>query len=36
MKLLEKISKKCAQRYYNLGFKLSIVSKVEKGNYTYK
>lgn len=28
--------KKRTQRDYNLGFKLSIVSEVEKGNYTYK
>lgn len=27
---------KRTQRDYNLGFKLSIVSDVEKGNYTYK
>jgi hypothetical protein len=28
--------KKAIQRDSNLGFKLSIVSEVEKGNYTYK
>ena len=27
---------KCTQRDYNLGFKLALVSEVEKGNYTYK
>lgn len=27
---------KRTQRDYNLGFKLGIVSEVEKGNYTYK
>lgn len=27
---------KRTQRDYNLGFKLAIVSEVEKGNYTYK
>ena len=27
---------KRTQRDYNLGFKLSLVSEVEKGNYTYK
>jgi transposase len=27
---------KRSQRDYNLGFKLSIVSQVEKGDYTYK
>lgn len=32
----EKPRKKRTQRDYNLGFKLSIVSEVEKGNYTYK
>lgn len=28
--------KKRTQRDYNLGFKLTLVSEVEKGNYTYK
>ena len=32
----EKSRKKRAQRDYNLGFKLSIVCEVKKGNYTYK
>ena len=27
---------KRTQRDYNLGFKLALVSEVEKGNYTYK
>ena len=27
---------KRTQRDYNLGFKLAIISEVEKGNYTYK
>ena len=27
---------KHTQRDYNLGFKSSLVSEVEKGNYTYK
>lgn len=27
---------KRSQRDYNLGFKLALVSEVEKGNYTYK
>ena len=27
---------KRTQRNYNLGFKLALVSEVEKGNYTYK
>ena len=36
MKHSSNSKKKRTQRHYNLGFKLSIVSEVEKGNYTYK
>lgn len=36
MKYQELKGVKRTQRDYNLGFKLSIVSEVEKGNYTYK
>lgn len=36
MKHSANTKKKRTQRDYNLGFKLSIVSEVEKGNYTYK
>lgn len=36
MRSSENPRKKRSQRDYNLGFKLSIVSEVEKGNYTYK
>ena len=34
MKSTEKPRKKRTQRDYNLGFKLAIVSEVEKGNFT--
>ena len=30
------IKKKRSQRDYNLGFKLAVVSQVEKGEFTYK
>ena len=36
MKTSGKTIKKRSQRDYNLGFKLSVVSQVEKGNMTYK
>lgn len=36
MKSKENKSVKCTQGDYNLGFKLALVSEVEKGNYTYK
>lgn len=36
MKSNENKRVKRSQRDYNLGFKLSLVSEVEKGNYTYK
>lgn len=36
MKGKEDQRKKRSQRDYNLGFKLALVSEVEKGNYTYK
>ena len=36
MKGKEEQRKKRSQRDYNLGFKLALVSEVEKGNYTYK
>jgi len=36
MKIKESKRLKRTQRDYNLGFKLSLVSEVEKGNYTYK
>lgn len=36
MKYSGKPRKKRTQRDYNLGFKLALVSEVEKGNYTYK
>ena len=32
----EKQRRKRTQRDYSLGFKLSVVSEVEKGNYSYK
>lgn len=36
MKSKENKGVKRTQRDYNLGFKLALVSEVEKGNYTYK
>ena len=36
MKNKESKRVKRTQRDYNLGFKLALVSEVEKGNYTYK
>lgn len=36
MKSKENKRVKRTQRDYNLGFKLALVSEVEKGNYTYK
>lgn len=36
MKIKEEQRKKRSQRDYNLGFKLSVVSQVEKGELTYK
>lgn len=36
MKNKEQHYVKRTQRDYNLGFKLAVVSEVEKGNYTYK
>lgn len=36
MKTKDSIERKRTQRDYNLGFKLSVVSQVEKGEYTYK
>jgi len=36
MKSKENAIVKRTQRDYNLGFKLALVSEVEKGNYTYK
>lgn len=36
MKNSKKSITKRTQRDYNLGFKLALVSEVEKGNYTYK
>jgi transposase len=36
MKTLTRCSKKRSQRDYNLGFKLAVVSQVEKGEMTYK
>lgn len=36
MKNPEKTRKKRSQRDYNLGFKLAVVSQVEKGEMTYK
>lgn len=36
MKHLEQSRKKRTQRDYNLGFKLSVVAQVEKGEMTYK
>lgn len=36
MKIRENKGAKRTQCDYNLGFKLAVVSEVEKGNYTYK
>lgn len=36
MEASTKMSKKRTQRDYNLGFKLAVVSEVEKGELTYK
>jgi transposase len=36
MKDTEIISKRRSQRDYNLGFKLAVISQVEKGELTYK
>jgi transposase len=36
MKEVTKRSKKRSQRDYNLGFKLAVISQVEKGEMTYK
>ena len=36
MEKLEKERKKRIQRDYNLGFKLSVISQVEKGEMSYK
>lgn len=36
MSYSEKPRKKRTQRDYNLGFKLAVVSQVEKGEFTYK
>jgi len=36
METLTKFSKKRTQRDYNMGFKLAVVSQVEKGELTYK
>ena len=36
MKEPERQKKRRSQRDYNLGFKLSVVSQVEKGQMTYK
>jgi transposase len=36
MEKLEKERKKRTQRDYNLGFKLSVISQVEKGEMSYK
>ncbi len=36
MKSKEFKREKRTQRDYNLGFKLALISEVEKGNYTYK
>ncbi len=36
METAEKQSKKRSQRDYTLGFKLSVISQVEKGEMTYK
>jgi transposase-like protein len=36
MKTQEEQRKKRTQRDYNLGFKLAVISQVEKGEMTYK
>ena len=36
MKRINELKKKRSQRDYNLGFKLAVVSQVEKGEMTYK
>lgn len=36
MKTSEELRKKRSQRDYNLGFKLAVISQVEKGEMTYK
>ena len=36
MKTSENLRKKRSQRDYNLGFKLAVISQVEKGELTYK
>ena len=36
MKKAEKANKKRSQRDYNLGFKLAVITQVEKGEMTYK
>ncbi|MBN8147948.1 IS3 family transposase, partial [Vibrio vulnificus] len=36
MKETENTREKRSQRDYTLGFKLQVVSEVEKGDYTYK
>jgi transposase-like protein len=36
MKNIEESRKKRSQRDYNLGFKLAVISQVEKGEMTYK
>ncbi len=36
MEIHEKQKKRRSQRDYNLGFKLSVVSQIEKGEMTYK
>lgn len=36
MKASGKIKKKRSQRDYNMGFKLAVISQVEKGDMTYK
>ncbi len=36
MKNTEQTSKKRTQRDYNLGFKLAVITEVEKGHLTYK
>lgn len=36
MKDREKTNKKRNQRDYNMGFKLAVISQVEKGEMTYK
>lgn len=36
MKETENIRERCSQRDYTLGFKLQVISEVEKWDYTYK